>query len=485
MAMEEWTWPATYDPSYLPKPEDRFWFPERETMDPGRREEMILERIVAVMSYAWQHSAFYQAKWGEAGIHPSGVKTFEDFERVPVVTKEELRAEQARHEPFGDYSCISADEVKHVHGTSGTTGRPTAFGINAEDWHNIANTHARVMWAMGIRPSDTVLIGSFFSLYMGSWGALIGTERLGARAFPFGAGVSGQTLRCINWMQQMQPSVFYGTPSYALHLAEVAAQHDIDPASFGLRIMFFSGEPGASIPPIRARIEGIYGASVFDSGSMAEVGPWMNLGESDGSDGMLCWQDVVYTEVCDPTTMTRVPYGSEGTPVYTNLERTSQPMIRLVSNDLTRWVGPSSACGRTYPMLPRGIYGRIDDMFTIRGENIYPSAIDEVVMQDAAYGGEHRIVINRTEAMDQLVVQVERDQRSPDGMPPTAWANNLAERLRTVLGVGVIVHPLETNTLERFEFKARRVIDDRDLFRSVQSAAPNPAIPEVTSADDN
>jgi phenylacetate-CoA ligase len=478
--LENWAWPTRYDPSYLPRSDDKYWFPERETMDPDRRDDLILERIVAVMSYAWEKSPFYREKWSEAGIHPSGIKTLEDFERVPVVKKAELGAEQARHEPFGDYLCVSPDEVKHVHGTSGTTGRPTAFGISGADWDNIANAHARVMWSMGIRPSDTVLVGSFFSLYLGSWGALIGTERLGARAFPFGAGVAGQTVRCINWMQQMRPTVFYGTPSYALHLAETALEHDVDPGSLGLRILFFSGEPGASVPPIRARLEALYQARVFDTGSMSEVGAWMNLGESDESGGVLCWQDVVYTEVCDPTTMTRVPYGSEGTPVYTTLERTSQPMIRLLSNDLTRWTGPSSACSRTYPILPRGVYGRIDDMFTIRGENIYPTAIDEVVMEDGAYGGEHRIVISREEAMDQLLVQVECDQHRTNGAPVEIWARNLGDRLRTVLGVRAVVHPLERNTLERSEFKSRRVIDNRDLLRRILDGADH----EVTSASD-
>ena len=208
----------------------------------------------------------------------------------------------------------------------------------------------------------------------------------------------------------------------------------------------------------------------------------MTLGESAESDGVLCWQDVVYTEVCDPTTMSRVSYGSEGTPIYTTLERTSQPMIRLLSNDLTRWVEPSSPCGRTYPMLPRGIYGRIDDMFTIRGENIYPSAIDDVVMRDAAYGGEHRIIISRAEAMDELLLQVECDQQRTNGLLPAVWASNLAERLRTVLGVGVIVHPLTSNTLERSEFKSRRVTDNRDLFRSIQSGV---AGQDVISAVDH
>jgi phenylacetate-CoA ligase len=318
---------------------------------------------------------------------------------------------------------------------------------------------------MGIRPHDTVLIASPLSLYWGSWGAYIGAERLGARVFPFGAGQVGQTLRTVFWMKQMGATVFYGTPSYALHLAESARAEGIDPSGLGLTRMFFSGEPGASVPSIRSKISAEFGAEVYDCGSMAEVSPWMHLGGTGGP-GVFAWQDLVYTEVCDPTTFCRVPYGAEGTPVYTTLERTSQPMIRLVSGDLTRWEAPSAERGRTYPFLPRGIYGRIDDMFVVRGENIYPSAIDDVVVADPDYGGEHRIVISRETAMDALAVQVEHRAGLPADAH-AAWVARLAERLRAVLGIGATVVPVPPNTFDRTEFKARRVIDNRDLLREI------------------
>lgn len=397
-AVEQWRWPPVFDDTTVPPVDQPYWFPRRETMPPAERDAAILDRIQQLMAYAYEHSAFYRDKWADAGIHPSKILSLEDYEQVPVVTKEELRAAQAAHEPFGDYLCVPEGEVKHVHGTSGTTGRPTAFGISERDWRAIANGHARVMWGMGIRPSDTVFIGSFFSLYMGSWGALIGAQRLGARVFPFGAGTPGQTARAVHWMRQMRPTAFYGTPSYALRLAEVAAEEGVDLREVGMRRLFFSGEPGASVPSVRARIESAYDAEVFDSGSMAEMSPWMNLAETTAHAGMLCWQDIVYTEVVDTRTHLRVPYGSEGTPVYTHLERLSQPMIRLLSGDLTRWEAGPSPCGRTYPILPNGVYGRIDDMFTVRGENVHPSAIEDVVTRLPHYGGEHRILVSRQDA---------------------------------------------------------------------------------------
>ncbi|SHH08221.1 phenylacetate-CoA ligase [Jatrophihabitans endophyticus] len=468
--MEQWTWPPAYDDDYRPADDATHWFPVRETMAPDRRDELLLARIQEVMAYAWSTSPFYRAKWGAAGLEPGDVRTLEDFERVPVVHKDELRADQAEHEPYGSYLCVPPRDVRHVNGTSGTTGRPTAFGVNGRDWRSIANAHARVMWAMGIRPSDTVLIGSPLSLYWGSWGAYIGAERLGATVFPFGAGTAGQSLRTVHWMRQMGVTVFYGTPSYALHLAEVARDAGIDPRHLGVRRMFFSGEPGASVPSIRERIATVFDTRVYDSGSMAEVSPWMHLGAGSDEPGVLCWQDLVHTDVCDPTTLRRLPYGSEGTPVYTTLERTAQPMIRLLSNDLTRWEAPSAERGRTYPFLPRGIYGRIDDMFVVRGENIYPSAIDEVVMRSDNYGGEHRIVISRDGAMDELVVQVEHDGGLGGEGGLTQWCATISGRLRTVLGVGAKVLPVAPQTFARTEFKARRVIDDRDLFRSLEAS---------------
>ena len=151
-------------------------------MPAAEREAAILARLQQLTRYAWDHAPFYRRKWDEAGFHPEHLRSLEDFEtRVPVITKQDLRAAQAEDPPFGDYLCVPESEIHHIHGTSGTTGRPTAFGISRDDWDAIANAHARIMWGMGIRPGDTVFIAAIFSLYMGSWGALAGAERLAPR----------------------------------------------------------------------------------------------------------------------------------------------------------------------------------------------------------------------------------------------------------------------------------------------------------------
>ncbi len=469
--MESWSFPPAYDENFLPARDNRYWFPRRETMPAGDREKAILERLGQVCAYAYEHAPLYRRKWDEAGFHPSQLKSLEDFEeKVPVLTKKDLREAQERHPPFGDYLCVGEDDVFHIHGTSGTTGRPTAFAISQGDWRAIANAHARIMWGMGLRPGDTICVAAVFSLYMGSWGALAGAERLGARAFPFGAGASGMSARCVQWLDMLKPTAFYGTPTYALHLAQVAEDEGLNPRDLQLKVMFFSGEPGASIPAIRERIEELYGARVYDSGSMAEMSPWMNVASSAETDGMLCWQDVVYTEVCDPETMRRVPYGERGTPVYTHLERASQPMIRLASGDLTRWVDEPNPCGRTYPRLPHGIFGRIDDMFTIRGENVYPSEIDAALNELAHYGGEHRIVISREAAMDELLLRVESDPDTfadPEGA--ARFCTEVAHKLQMVLGLRTGVEIVEPGSIPRTDFKARRVIDDRAVFQEMQT----------------
>jgi phenylacetate-CoA ligase len=471
--MEQWAYPAAYDESYLPPRDSRYWFPVRETMPAAERDAAILDRLREVCTYAYQHAPFYRRKWDEAGFHPSQLGSLEDFEaKVPVVTKKDLRESQAAYPPFGDYLCVPDSEIFHVHGTSGTTGRPTAFAVGRNDWRAIANAHARIMWGMGMRPGDMICIAAVFSLYLGSWGALAGAERLGARAFPFGAGAPGMSARLVQWLATMKPTGFYGTPSYAIHLAEVAREEKLDPRDFKLKYLFFSGEPGASVPGVKDRLEDIYGARVYDSGSMAEMTPWMNVAGSEQShQGMLCWQDIIYTEVCDPATMQRVPYGQRGTPVYTHLERTSQPMIRLLSGDLTQWVNEPNPCGRTYPRLPQGVFGRIDDMFTIRGENIYPSEIDAALNQVPHYGGEHRIVITRAAAMDELLLRVEADDATHrSGETATAALRQaVAHKLQTVLGIRTKVEIVAPHSLPRTDFKARRVIDDREVFRDLNA----------------
>ena len=215
------------------------------------------------------------------------------------------------------------------------------------------------------------------------------------------------------------------------------------------------------IPSTKKRIEETYGGTCVDTGSTAEMAPWMANGECEYRQGMHLWQDIVYAELVDPVTKRRVPYGKEGITVYTHLERTSQPMIRFWAGDISMWVNGPCPCGRTYPRLPKGIYGREDDMFIVRGENVYPSAVEDVIRGIKGFGIEYRIIITREGDMDELIVQVEYAKDAVPTVVPQL-KKKLEEELR-VRGLRTIVQMVEPNALERTEFKATRVIDKRNL----------------------
>jgi phenylacetate-CoA ligase len=259
--------------------------------------------------------------------------------------------------------------------------------------------------------------------------------------------------------------VFYGTPSFALYLAETAWEQGIDPKSFGFRVLFFSGEPGASIPTTREKLRSTFDASIIDMGSTGEMSPWMTNGGCSHSTGMHLWQDIVFTELVDPVTTQVVPYGAEGVPVYTHLERSSQPLIRFWSGDISRWTDDPCPCGRTYPRLPMGIYGRVDDMVTVRGENVYPSAVENVVRGMPELTGEFRLIVSRERIMDELTILAEFAEEYVGAND--ASRNEIKARLEgtlaATLGIRARVDLKSPGELERTQFKAKRVIDEREL----------------------
>ena len=269
----------------------------------------------------------------------------------------------------------------------------------------------------------------------------------------------------------VKPTALYGTPSYALYLAETARQMGLNPRDdFAFRFMFFSGEPGASVPATRKLIEDTYGCYVVDQGSMAEMTPWMsNSGCRHLSQGMHLWQDIVYTELVDPETRRNLPMGAEGVPVYSHTERTSQPMIRYWSGDIAQWEMTDCPCGRTYPTLTRGIYGRADDMIIVRGQNVFPSRIEDILRSMDVFGGEFRLLLERERGeLDRLTVQTEvlaetfaLRETNPSALDPVQ--EEISDSLRRALGVGVAVELKPAGEFERTQFKARRIIDRRTI----------------------
>ena len=192
-------WPPKYHTDYHPSPEQEYWSRELETMSPADRDKTILAKLQAQVRYAYQNSGFYQEFYKDVKVDPTNLANLEEFAQLPILTKEDIRHEQEQHPPYGRFICVPIQEIFRVHGTSGTTGRPTVFGIGKDDWDRIGEAHARILWGAGLRPDDTVMVAAVFSLYVGSWGALVGAERLGATCFPFGSGAPGQTERAVEW----------------------------------------------------------------------------------------------------------------------------------------------------------------------------------------------------------------------------------------------------------------------------------------------
>jgi phenylacetate-CoA ligase len=460
------TWPFTERGTDIPDPDSEYWDEAQETRPPDERREDILEQLSEQVRYAYENSAFYREHYSDVDVDPTDISSFEEFRQLPVLTSEDLKQEQKKHPPYGRFLCIDEDDITRIYGTSGTTGRPKVFGIGDGDWDRIAEWHAQILWSVGLRPDDMVIITSPFIQYLGSWGALQGVDRLDCQTFPFGAGMEGQTEQAVEWIADLQPDALYGTPSYAIYLGETAKEKGYEPATdFSFKTMFFSGEPGASVPATRRQIESLFDCEVIDQGSMAEMTPWMsNSGCRHLENGMHLWQDIVYTELLDPETEEFLDYGEEGVPTYTHLGRTSQPMIRLWSGDISYWESHEETdcdCGRTYPTMPKGVYGRVDDMLVVRGKNIFPSQIEDQLHALSEFGDEFRIVVEQEGALDTLDLVVEQAEDSDKST--AEFREEVRTSVKSEVGITPNVTVVDMGELERTQFKADRVKDKREF----------------------
>lgn len=442
----------------------RYWNVERETMPADERNGLILKRVQHQLAYAYHKIPFYRRHYDAHGFEPGQVKSLEDFtNRVPVITKKMLVADQAEHPPFGSYLGVSRSELLRVHGSSGTSGTPTMYGISKGDWHRTAEVSRIALWSAGIRPDDLVQISFPFGLFLGGWGLLQACEFVGACAFPVGSLMP--TDQQIMQIVRMEADALVATPSYAQHLGRRAAELGVDLTETNLGVVITAGEPGGSIPEIRAAMsDGLGGAEVIDlgAGASSEMHPfYANVGCRYSSGGVHLIQDENYTEVVDKEDPnTPVPTGSPGAVVATHLWRDSQPMIRFWLGDEGHIDDAPCDCGRTYPRLPQGVYGRLDDMLLVRGANVYPSAIDAVVRRISGTGKEYRIVVDRKENLDELTVQVEH----ATGLAAAALdllRIELQEQLKETLMVRTSVEVVPPETFETQMFKARRVVDRR------------------------
>jgi len=417
-------------------------------------EQLQIERLQATVNRAYRNVRFYHEKFSELGIQPEDVQSLGDIARLPFTTKENMREAY----PYAMFS-VPLREIVRIHSSSGTTGRVTVVGYTRNDLRTWSELVARVMSAAGVTRQDVVQIAFDYGLFTGGFGMHYGAERIGASVLP----VSGSsTERHIQIMQDFKTTVLVGTPSFALHLAEVMGEMGVDPKALPLRIGVFGAEPFSE--RVREEIEQRLGIRAIDNYGLSEaMGPGVS-GECEHKCGLHINEDHFLVELVDPKTMKPVPYGQEGELVITTLTKEGLPLLRYRTRDLTTLNPEPCKCGRTNTRMSK-VRGRTDDMIIIRGVNLFPSQIESILLEIEGIEPHYQIVLDRKAGLDEMSILVEvSSEILTDRMSRlVALEAEIKARIFAETGIAPTLRLVEPKTLERSLGKARRVIDNRLL----------------------
>jgi phenylacetate-CoA ligase len=433
----------------------RYLEPEIERRSRALMTRWQSQRLREQVRHAAAHSPFYRRKLKAAGVKPALIRTMADLERLPFTTKDELKENQAAKPPWGDVLAVPLAEVLRMHLTSATTGRPLAFLDTREDWYGFYHSYARSLYAYGVRKTDMVMAAFSYGPWIGYWSGFYAAQDLGCLVFPVGGLSTDQRMDAL---LNYPITVLGCTPSYALFLAEHAAKKGIDLAKdTKVRITWHTGEPGASIPATKARIEGAFGARAYDLPGLTEIAAWGF--ECDARAGLThVHEDYCYPEVLDEQDRPVGP-GGRGELVFTSLYRKAMPLIRYRTRDIVEVADRRCPCGRTLIAFEGGVLGRLDDMKKVRGIIVYPRRIEELVRPHTAVD-EFQIVFRRHAGLDEIVVRIDPSP-SLSLAERTGLRARLEESLRTGLGLRTTVEITEPGALPRWDHKAKRVRDER------------------------
>ena len=381
-----------------------YWQEELETMKRPDLERLQTERLKATVQQALK-SPFYQEVFKQNGLTADDIQTLDDLRKIPFTTKDDLRA----HYPFG-LVAIPLRECVRIHSSSGTTGNPTVVLHSAKDLDQWANQVARCMYMVGLRDTDVFQNTSGYGMFTGGLGFQYGAERLGALTVPAAAG---NTKRQIKFIRDFGTTCLHIIPSYATRLAEVFEEEGLDPAASSLRILAIGAEPHTDAQ--RRKIERLLGVKAYNSFGMTEMnGPGVGF-ECREQNGMHIWEDCYVLEIIDPETGEVLPDGEVGELVLTTLDRTMMPLIRYRTRDLTRILPGPCPCGRTHRRIDR-IKGRTDDMFIIKGVNVFPMQVEKVLMQYPQMGSNYLITLTSDGEQDYMSVEVELGELTSDNV---------------------------------------------------------------------
>ncbi len=424
---------------------------ELEPIEKASRDELQalqLQRLQWTLRHAYEHVPHYKAAFDAKGVHPDDLKTLSDLSKFPFTGKDDLRANY----PFGMFA-VPREKVVRIHASSGTTGKPTVVGYTQTDIDNWADLVARSIRASGGRAGDMVHIAYGYGLFTGGLGAHYGAERLGCTVIPMSGG---QTEKQVQLIRDFQPDIIMVTPSYMLNIIEEFERQGLDPAASSLSIGIFGAEPWTGA--MREEIEQRAGLDAVDIYGLSEVmGPGVANECIESKDGPVIWEDHFYPEIIDPVTGEVLPDGAPGELVFTSLSKEAMPVIRYRTRDLTRLLPPTSRAMRRMDKIT----GRSDDMLIIRGVNVFPSQIEEMLLQQPALAPHYQIVVTREMHLDHIEVLVEtrEDVRHGDGL---RGGTAMEQMIKALIGVTCKVSVLPPKGVERtLVGKARRVVDKR------------------------
>jgi phenylacetate-CoA ligase len=427
--------------------------PSPETLEPIERasvdelQALQLERLQWSVAHAYANVPHYRREFDAIGVRPADIRTLDDLARLPFTTKADLR----NNYPFGMFA-VPREQVSRVHASSGTTGRPTVVGYTADDIRTWATVMARSIRAAGGRAGDRIHVAYGYGLFTGGLGAHYGAEALGATVIPVSGGM---TERQVTLIRDFEPDVIMVTPSYMLAIVDEMVRQGVDPRSTSLAVGIFGAEPWTN--DMRVEMEQGLDLHAVDIYGLSEVmGPGVAQECVETKDGLHIWEDHFYPEVIDPVTGAVQPDGAPGELVFTSLTKQAMPVIRYRTRDLTRLL-PGTA--RTMRRMEK-ITGRTDDMIILRGVNLFPTQIEELILRIPALAPHFQCRLTRTGRLDEMTVRVER---RPDADPAaTATAGSTLQTLiKNTIGVSVAVEVLEPNGVERSMGKMRRVVDER------------------------
>jgi phenylacetate-CoA ligase len=430
-------------------------FPRKGDLEPietASRDELValqLQRLRWSLRHAYDNVAHYRIAFERAGVHPGDLETLDDLARFPFTTKADLRDNY----PFGMFAVARTDVVR-VHASSGTTGKPTVVGYTRNDIETWAAVMARSIRAAGGRAGDVVHIAYGYGLFTGGLGAHYGAEKLGCTVVPMSGG---QTAKQVQLIDDFRPDIIMVTPSYMLAIAEEMQRQGLDPRASSLAIGIFGAEPWT--PTMRAAIEAMLDMDAIDIYGLSEViGPGVAQECIETKDGLTVWEDHFYPEVVDPETGAVLPEGEKGELVFTSLTKEAMPVVRYRTRDLTRLL-PGTA--RTMRRIEK-ITGRCDDMIIIRGVNVFPTQIEELILRDPMLAPHYQVEIARPRNLDEMTVLVERAS-AVGATDADAAGQRLAQRIKDLVGVTCAVRVTQSGGIERSLGKAKRVVDKRKM----------------------